>query len=284
MKKIHFYTLLFCIAITNYSCNLYNYNTDEFEERLVINAILYSDSLSMHLSKTTSATDEVIFKEEKLLINNAIVVFKDISIGKEYDLVSTGKGRYVIKEKFVAIPNHVYVIKVSVNGFPDTISEEVIMPQKPMISYKNVEKAKLLFQNDEQKAVTIDFTLLDEMNTKNHYNIRSSSVAIFEEYLPNIKLSEGCELLPSIGGTFSDKCFADDKLLIDCLVQYPKGNEYIEISFNGISQSLYKYYQNRDKAEGLEAAFVEPSINYSNIKNGYGVFVAINSKKLKIKI
>ena len=56
------------------------------------------------------------------------------------------------------------------------------------------------------------------------------------------------------------------------------------LEFSSINEDFLKYLRSLDQPLGLELNFAEPKIQYSNIKNGYGIFVAKNTKSFTLKL
>ncbi len=276
--KTLFNILLFSFVI---GCQ-YKYDIENFQEKIVVNAILYPDSINVRLSKTVEPTEEVIFKEEKLLLKDATVTLIDKTTNQVFDLNHTEKGRYKFKGVFQSEPNHLYQIQASSDGLPTVLSDVVLMPTIPLISYENIISTPPLNQNGE-KAKLIQFQLLNESNKRQY-----SSIFRYENDIAGLRGNSQTQDLCDVKEVtpvqyFSNKCLVSGNNLLNYFCEYTIFNPYATVIFSNISESLFQYYDSIEQPRGLDSAFSEPNPNYSNIQNGYGVFVAVNSKKFIFK-
>ncbi len=268
--KISLFNLFFLLLIG--SCTPFvEYDVDEKASKLVINAILYNDSLTVHLSKSTSPFGTTMFAD--LLVNNGKITLTDLTTNQTYNVPFQKNGRY--KLFLAAKENHLYKIEAEAVGFENANSKQVLMPEKVQFEILNFSEIEPLSQNGE-KAVAIKIKLKDQKPEKNYYAFNAYLFPLANNYgfLTNLdEIATSCDF---VGNFLSDKCFNQTDFTLEYFSEYLDQKE-ITFELASVSQSYFEYQKSLPQPSNIETAFIEPNYRYSNIQNGYGVFVAKNA-------
>jgi hypothetical protein len=282
---MNFKKILFYLTIFNFlSCNKdYTYTPQPEPNLLVINAILSNETgISVHVSLPL-LTDKKV-KKEDLWVKDAAVYLFDETENKSYLLEYRKEGFYG-DSLFKPIPVHSYRIEASSPKLPKAVSESIIMPQpmniEDIVVVQRDDLGALSGTNTKGKLVNFSF---DDDKGEDFYNFRlkiadNATAAWAHGGIYNLLTS--CEQLEE--GFLKDICFDGVKAKLEFEVAYQKSGP-VNIFFERISKSYYKYIESKKDIGGVVSFFEEPLIRYSNIKNGYGVFIAKNTQKILFKL
>jgi hypothetical protein len=274
-KFIATFIILLC-----YSCEYYKYESAPITEKLVLNAVLSNDSVHVHLSKPAAPTGKTFFDD--LFIEKANIQLIDLQTNTSYQLEDRTKGHYIFTG-FNAIEEHTYQLKAMANGF-ESVTAEVVFPIKGFFEVEKPTPTNAI--NSDYNAVLADITIKDSESKNNYYAIGSICAKKGPLYglQSSIFSKDQCDLL-SLGNIaiLSDKCFNEQSIILQ---HYDEFTGYTDITYeiSTISKEFYEYYKRAEQPIEIDLAFVEPHLAYSNVKNGYGIFIAKNQQKFRFKI
>ncbi|MEO6903263.1 MAG: DUF4249 domain-containing protein [Bacteroidia bacterium] len=298
--QLLFFFIINFVLITGCTKKL-EYDFKPQAPKLVISSILVPDSLiKVYVSSTQS-----ILSNKNTTINNALVLLYEGN--KVADtLVSKGNGLYTYANKHLALEGELYKIIAYANGF-DSIFSEVTIPNTVMINSAHAICPYGYTQNNEPYTL-FELTINDVPNEENFYELvlylkqprlpyQFATMADFKTN-DNILINEGDidYINYSSSLLISDKLFNGKTVTITC--QFSNYNTQIGadkyFALRYVSQSYYKYKKyllrhqyNQNTSSTLDDPLQllfsgEPSNMYSNVKNGYGVFVGYNSTIEKV--
>lgn len=267
-------------------------NFDQTEPKIVLNSVIYPDSLfTVYLSESLNA-DESFFNEQGEIgyksIDNAIVSLYDggdfISV-----LQHTNDGRYIGE----TLPqfSHQYSIETTANGFPDIITKTELPVKIPIDSIKLIEeiededvfyslRMKIYFTDPPGDNYYYLVVLYNELELNNNNfaltNIFTSNDPVFVTHIDQKQYY-----------IFDDNLFDGQTYSLDFDVT-------TETIYTGLSDTVQYYYYlcslNDDYYQYLDSynrvvATTDPDHNplpltepvkfYNNIENGFGIFGGI---------
>ncbi len=288
--------LLSFIVFCFFACH-YEYAPNIEEPRLVLNAIMSQDSgILAHLSRSTSAVGTIHYND--LLVTNGVVELIDAQNGQVIPLQYQQKGWYA-NNTFLPIVGRKYFMRAKSEGLPDVTSESIEMPPPPELdSIRFALNPTLDGVYPPFKYFNMKLRLKDVGNQTNFYLYEP--IAIYQDsfttpcnFIPNTALlGSSCSFNSyDYKDAFSDQCFASASIMIDMDLSYIYWSKYhqnlqgviaskIFIDFQGISESYFNYLKNQEQPESYIRAFEEPKLRYTNIKNGHGIFIAKNTKRI----
>ena len=177
-------------------------------------------------------------------------------------------------------------------GFDTLYSKNIEFPAPPIIQSSTFVKNDTLAINTNYGASLFTAILVDDANTKNSYMIdsyvRTKTDSVITGYLKgtiyNGNTSSSCEFDSYANMPFfTDKCFNGSEYKIYYFSEHQRRGT-MTLEFSSINESFLEYLRTLDQPVGLDLNFAEPKIQYSNIKNGYGVFVAKNTVSFSLKL
>jgi hypothetical protein len=273
-------------------------NFDQTAPQIVLNSIIYPDSLfTVYLSESLNA-DESFFNNQNEIgyksIDNAIVSLYD---GNDFisELQHTNDGRY-IGESFPDL-DHQYSIKTSANGFPVVITETALPVKIPIDSVKLIEKieGEDVFYNLHMRLFFTDppgdnyyylVVLYNELKFNNSnfvkINIFTSNDPVFATHIDQKQYY-----------IFNDNLYDNQSYSLDFSVttetNYTGPTDTIQYYYYlcSLNDDYYKYLDSYNKVvattdpDNNPLPLSEPVQFYNNIENGFGVFggmqVAVDS-------
>jgi Domain of unknown function (DUF4249) len=277
MKLYHFIFLL-CL----HNCT-YNYEPANLPPKLVINAIMTIDSgVVLHLSKSVPAIGESLYKE--MLITNGTARVIDERNGQVIPLENQRNGFYRTQQ-FTPQAGTAYHIEAEAPSLEKAFSDRVIMPDTVIIdSFRFTNRPDRAFNigltavvldlhfSDKKKTST-DFYLLDGVQFKQNVFKKNRLRGIYGG-------PTSCEMNAFNNiAFFPDKCFNGGPFSLNYFMEHDTTG-FVRIDFAKISPEYFKYLATQEQPEGYQRGFADPKPHYSNIQNGYGVFVAKNSTYL----
>jgi Domain of unknown function (DUF4249) len=280
------FTFLFAATIAISSCKPdYTYNVNYDGDKLVVNAVIEANiGVTVALSKSQSPAG-IIPIEGYNVKNGRVWLYQNDTLVAEMTLST--KGKYTINN-FKPQARKVYRLKAVAQSLDTVESLPVVMPDVPTINSFILKKDTTFVINQGKGGALFSVNLRDNPNEKNFYmfysyiQIRSDSTADFLSYF--LSDLSACEF----GGlgdytTFTDKCFNGTDFKVDYFSEHDnKGTLKVELS--SIDGNFLTYLNNYEQPKGLELGFSEPKLAVSNIKNGYGVFFAKNTRTFSLKL
>lgn len=258
----------------------------DYEEKLVINATISPQKgVEVYLSKSLSPNIQTYTPIDSLLINNAIINLYQADTLLEV-LTMYGNGFYKSKNTNIVEKNS-YWLEVKVDGFTDTYTEEVVVPTAfPLEDYE------IFFEED---IAYLDFDFFNSENSPfiaiNIYgiNLQGGKINISDIYPPYTEDVSLCDVVKvRYNSIFNTDCFPYQTTSIHGNIFYKNGtvlnrdesneSDKLIVSLKNVTQDLFEYSKTYYLEGGfVESLFTEPSTTYTNIINGYGIFVGENS-------
>lgn len=205
-------------------------------------------------------------------VNNAQVVISGEQGNKEF-IYNANTEYYELKSAvYSLIPGKVYKLKVT-TASGDVAMAETQIPLE-LIPIDKVTYETILEQQTEIKNIKLSFT--DPVSSKNFYNLSFATVQV-GQFLDTLYNETGIRTLhddvnkngeyTTLSGRYytfiEDTVSILDAYLLNCTAAY------------------YKYHLSLQNYSG-DNPFSEPSLIYSNVTGGYGVFASFRKSKKRI--
>jgi hypothetical protein len=282
MKPINI-LILFILFAT--SCDLYTPLSVEpsgESPKLVVNALLdasSSEKLRVHVSQSQPLvrdTNKILAAD--LYLDDAIVVlFENDELVDT--LIHSGGGYYQLINEIVPVVNHLYRLEVFHNDFENVKTTPVLFPEKANIIASS--RTAVAHSNKD----IIKFSIEDNGAVSNFYemeadseidSIMESAYISFGDIIPDVACGLGLLIFP-------DYCFDGETFINEFEITNSNVTKVVFTLYT-VSESYYKNYQNQQGAtlDAFQQIFAEPSIYYSNVENGYGIFYARNEVKMEL--
>ncbi len=268
------------------SCSQDTYNVNYAGDKLVVNAVIEANiGVTVALSKSQSPIGNIP-NDGYDIKNGRVWLYQNDTLVAEMTL--NVKGKYTINN-FKPQAKKSYRLKAVANNLDTVESLPVVMPDAPIVSSFILKEDSTLRTSQAKGAVRFSVVLRDNISEKNFYFL-DSYTQINRDSIDDNHVKH---LLPGYGScefyayanliSFTDRCFNG----IDFEVEYAaehnkKGTKVIELS--GIDGNFLTYLNSLEQPGSLELGFSEPKLAVSNIKNGYGIFFAKNTKTFSLKL
>jgi hypothetical protein len=263
-----------------------DYNVNYEGDKLVVNAVIEGNiGVTVALSKTQSPAG-IITPEGFNVKNGRVWMYQNDTLVAEMTIKANG--RYTINN-FKPQAGKSYRLKAVAQNLDTVESLPVVMPDVPTINSYILNEDTTRRVNQGKGAVLFSVNLKDNGNEKNFYYL-DSYVQINKDSINGYFLKgllpgfAACEF-GGLGGrvTFTDKCFNGTDFKVDYSSEHSKkGTMVIELS--SIDGNFLIYLNDFDQPAGLRLGFAEPKLAVSNMKNGYGIFFAKNTRTFSLKL
>jgi Domain of unknown function (DUF4249) len=263
-----------------------DYNINYEGDKLVVNGIIQANiGVTVALSKSQSpigkiSTDGFNVKKGRVWLYQNDTLVAEMTIN--------ANGKFTINS-FKPQAGKSYRLKAVAESLDTVESLPVVMPDAPTINSFVLRGDSTNRVNQSRGAILFSVNLKDNGSEKNFYHLDSyvqiSKDSIYNYYLKGLKPGyAACEFYAlSNVITFTDKCFNGKDFKVDYTSEHEKqGTIVIELS--GIDKSFFLLMDSYDQPVGIDLGFSEPKLAVSNIKNGYGVFYAKNTKTFTLKL
>ena len=289
MMKIRIISfLLLSLLVSSCYKELTDYNLQFEGSKLVVNGLLTEKGISVTLTK--SVNPAILNKAEDVLIEGGHVwLYKNDTFLIELNKLSKDKFE---NKNIIPQIGASYKIKAVATGFDTLFSKNIEFPSPPIIRSHTFVKNDSLAINTYNGASLFTAILVDDVNIKNNYMIdsyvrmKTDSVdsGNLKGTIYNGNTSSSCEFDSYANiSFFTDKCYNGSEYKIYYFTEHQRKGT-ITLEFSSINESFLEYLRTLNQPVGLELNFAEPKIQYSNIQNGYGVFVAKNTKSFSLKL
>ncbi len=315
MKKVLHIVIISSLFLLFSTCEKeVQLNIDEVDSKLAILCDFSPDEpFILELSKSKSINSTKLVSN---IINNA-----DVQICVNNQLVETISPLNVSSDantkyqSSVVIPKvkQVYTLKVEVDGLePITASSSI--PEAIEISHSSIGEINSSLTDDNETVsyeVRVGVQLDDPADETNYYQITFYQEVVSSQ--PSVQENQ-ILVIPNDGYSLIDNDIANNFNLID------GGILFKDLTFNGtskefvfqplfyykpedlntnttyfpkniiielrsVSEEYYKYYTSVYRQSSQEnTPFSNPTVIYSNIKNGYGIFAGYSKSTVKIPI
>jgi len=297
-------TLLCTILLVLSSCQKdLNYSDDNYQAKLVVNAVFSPEDLwSIHLCRTNSIFEN---RDIDLSVTDAVIRVEDLSDNTEIQFEHKGDGHYR-SIGFTPQPGHSYEIFVDSEKYGKVYSSTYV-PSVGEVSNINVETV----QFKEQSVYKIDLEITDLPFQDNYYvwqvvaeTEEDRSLKIFAEndissiedaieenapltFNPKTKgemvFSETETTSDSGGEQFNTSIFAVPP---QSSAQASEGNDVefkIKLKLRAVSEDLFLHLKSLEELNLINSSNNQPTVVYSNIQDGYGIFGAFTEEIITIK-
>ncbi len=300
MKSLLKLIILFLLTVTFSGC--VKILTDDLKAektKLVINSVISPDSVfTVNVSKTANIFDEETLDNLPFINDAEVKVFENGNF--LFNLDSKDNGYY--RKDYYPLPGKKYTVEVYHKDF-DPVTSGAVIPG--VVKVKKFDTISLEQIDQYTSALKSGFLFDDPPGEDNYYMLQGEitylddSGAFYNTFL-DFRVPDVDENLYAVSN--GDKLLWSDKLIdgheikiefyfFDGYIETGKmlksikdGNAIFKFYFSNISKDYFLYL----KTERLyyETAntdpFMEPVIIHSNVKNGYGIFGAMNTDTTNI--
>lgn len=264
-------------------------------DKIVLNGFVDLDSgCIVNLSKTAPSSGQHLNSELKFSDARLFLLENGDTIT---ELKGDSNGRFTSTNYKPTVGSKYKVVAVSTK-LPNCSSEEVILLDKPQLKNINTKiKENLIFG---RMGLLFYFNLTYQTGNSNYFiytAFKDKERDLGITFLNKQEFRQTDNPCEYFNGDyyagFNTKCFQSSDTLsfagdytsgfnLDSTGQIATIKNY-SLVLTHISSELYNYILSRNQPKGIEAAFVQPNILFTNIKNGYGIFYATNSQKINYK-
>jgi len=289
MKKQYYYYFLLVFFV--YSCEKQvEIEFPKLKSKLVINGYICPDSvLKVNVSASSDFNDSII---ENVNDAECKIFENDIFL---FNLKNIGKGNYIAPGNYKPKEGAVYKIEVNHVKYDTVYSEDKVPEKEPVIS--NIFFKDIAYIDFEQYIYSqFYFDLKDNSQTEDYYELmifaRDDSVTTTEskyDYYVYLTTTDLVLINQGLNGFLPLRYLPFNDNLINGLkhrftIDFGQCNKYYTIFLIILktSKNYYIYHKSLIKhMNNQEGDFWEgeanPAVLFSNIKNGYGAFVAYNT-------
>ena len=273
--------IVFFLAVFSINCDNYVplQPIDTNQNKLVLMAKLsMQDGLTVKLSQTLAVTDTILISPD-LFINDALVLFYENEILID-TLINKENGNYTFSKPFQSLTENSYHLIVQTTDFetlttekltmPDTVNFQILDEVAP--DYNGVRKFSFSFTDDG--TMSNFYMVKAYLQTANNFEtINVGTSYLFED----ASCGFGDAILP-------DYCFNGETIELFAQLSDKEDSSYYYLGLESISESFYLHYKNTvyEEYDAFESIFLAPSLYYSNIEGGYGLFSVHNEKRKKV--
>ncbi|MFK7982659.1 MAG: DUF4249 family protein [Saprospiraceae bacterium] len=279
------FTILF---LTNCFKDL-DYDLDfEGQEIVIRGTISPQDGAIIQVSHTLDPEGTYFFDTLDLNINNAIVkLYANDTLLQQISY--SGKNGLYLEEDLTLNRNVAYHLTVEVEGFPSARTEKIEIPQLPQTTFNLVR--------EDENELRIDIEVADNPKASYYQLVANGyyDMEVVELYAYPIGTYEQWEICGLIetgssnGFHITDDCFKEKTFLFPLSVQIeyfqpsldsslffiePIIVEEVTLRFRSTIKERYDFVVTSDVPEGIDNAFREPAITFSNVIGGHGYFSA----------
>ncbi len=259
----------------------YTYNVNYDGDKLVVNAIMEGNvGITVALSKSQSPAG--IIPDTGFNVKNGRVwLYQNDTLVAE--MTRNAVGKFTISG-FKPQARKSYRLKAVAKDLDTVESLPVIMPSLPSVTSYVMKKDNSYAVNQSRGAAVLLVDLKSNPDEKKYYDINSyiqvspdSTNSFFSGFIGSLGT---CGLNYSI---FSDECFNNNSLSFGIFEEHNDKGVWI-FELISIDRNFFDYERKQEQPKGLYLGFVEPTLAVSNMKNGYGIFAAKNTRKFSLKL
>ncbi len=264
-------------------------------DQLVVNGLLSPQQVvKVSVSRTAPVIGPI---QNNLAVEDAMV-----SLSRENQFVEvlshTGGGVYASPSGFTPQVGQSHHFVIEGAGGEKLTTDRQTIPPAPLVTELRYQADAVLPLNDNSNAGGLYLTVVDTL-PQGFYAIDVRGFRLAEEVAINVwALNETDEVASAcgfIGGNdtfdFSKSCFADNVYQTQYGVEttgFLNGEEvdctHLEVSVTKISEDYYRYLETSVQPEGIDLAFTEPQIVFSNVTGGYGIVGATHPVTFTIEL
>ena len=263
-------------------------------EQLVMNGLLIPEQVvTVSVSRTAPVIGRI---QNDLAVENATVsLFQADQLVER--LRHTGGGMYTSPSEFTPQVGQTYHFTIE-RDREKLVTDHQTVPAAPMVTEFRYQAGAVLPLNDSSKAGGLYLTMIDTL-PQGFYSVDVRGFRLTEEVAINVwALNETEEVASAcgfVGGNntfdFSKSCFADNVYQAQYGVEatgFLNGEKVdctrLEILVTKISEDYYQYLETSVQPEGIDLAFTEPQVVYSNVLGGYGIVGAAHPVTFTVEL
>jgi hypothetical protein len=293
---------IFFLLIIASSCEKdIEYKFKNFQAQMVVNAFISpQEGIQVQVSSSIPPNQDV--PKPKIWVNNAKVsLYLNEQFFMQVPFQKSGIYTSPI-ENLNPDQSNKYHIVVEHPEFGTITSEAISIPSGPIGLSSTLESSTNLGLNGDPQLRWV-FRLKDTSTAEGAYltviNLNDSKNAYSESppniTLLNIKIGQFCDLIYTYGNhlLLNNECIRGQE--VDLTFEFDVPNriggigqnftpDLIECKFYAVSKDFYEYYRTQNRPEDFELAFSDPEPLFTNMKGGYGVFLAFNYAEFSFPI
>ena len=269
------------------------YKFDSFQPKMVVNAHLSPQKgILVQVSRSIPPNEDV--SKNKIWINDAVVKLYEDGVFL-LNLPSKKDGLYeAVAAEFNPSIGRLYSLQIEHPEFGKMSSEAISIPPPAIILSSKLERSpNLSINNDPQ--VRWQVQIKDPLEKNGGYltliNLKYSGNGYTETpnnaKLLNTKIGQFCELFFTYDNRllFKNECFKGQEVELtfefDVSAKIgPIGQRFtpdqLELKLYSVDETFYEYHRTQNRPEDFELAFSDPEPLFTNMKGGYGIFLAFN--------
>ena len=284
MIKIYSLLIIGCFLL---SCSTSIEPDTPYEgKKLVLNSLLTTDSpVTMQVTFSEDpnyfATGEKVQDADVQLFENGILV----------ETLLYNQGEYFSPSGYIPKAGFSYFFEVNAPGFETAYSQEVVVPFE--ITYQ-VDSIQSFISINKEPALRVFYTIDDTLNTTDFYVLYAKgylpekqgyfSVRNFSAAEDKLDAGSNCFYGSYRYKAFNDLCWEgkhQSYIQSELVLSFrDEGRFYftsVQVSFARVDPAFFNWVKSISmELDGIEYAFLEPGLGYSNVINGYGVVAAAN--------
>lgn len=279
--------ILLISTISIISCKkYYDYNANYDGNKLVVNGIIEAnEGVNVVLSQSRSPSGNIPLQGFNIK-NGRVWLYQNDKLVAE--MTRNSKGKFTV-ELFKPQEGNVYRIKAVADNLDTVESYPIVIPPTPTINSFILKKDNTYAINQGESGAFFSVNIQDLSTEKNYYllssHVQINADSVNTGFLKGLTADfESCEVNEVATFVFlTDKCFNGSNFTLDYFSEH-NNKGVLKVQLSSIDKFFFNYLRNVEQPTGLELAFAEPKLVVSNIKNGYGVFVAKNTVTFSLKL
>lgn len=252
---------------------------EPMKEKLVVNAsVLPNGGLSVWLTKTFSALEPTTGVDTNALLEKLLVEHARVRInyqGTTYTLQNMGNGVYQ-SDVLEQLPGTLYNLLVYDSTTRESAGASAEMMTRA--SFRSMETVADYTATDT--VIEMKVTIADNPHEANYYMVNVYQVTDPEQISASVGLTGFNQIGPDIrsaSALCTDKDAASGLPQVTLDLDHFYIGDTVLVSLSNIDKQYYDYLKLREKAQNWWSELTQEAINYpTNVKNGYGFFVANN--------
>ena len=258
----------------------------EGEKIVVRGTISPQDGIIIQVSHTLNPAGTYFLDSLDIFLDNAVVkLYENDTLLKQ--IAYSGEGGFYNRKDLNLKVGVAYHLTVEAEGYPSIKTQKISIPQLPETTFD--------FIGQEAAAARININLKDDSATSYYQivvegTVNNDSVNLNNNLVGSYEQWEICGVIETRNNTYvKDNCFKDKTFLFPILIDVEyfltppdsstfilesvKAEEVI-VRFRSTTKEIYDFVLTTNVPEGIDNAFREPDITFSNVIGGHGYFSA----------
>lgn len=295
-------TYVFFLLIITLSCDKdIEYKFEGFQVQMVVNAFISpQEGIQVQVSRSIPPNQDVL--KNKIWVNDAKVsLYLNGQLLVQVPFQKDGVYKSPLDD-LNADQSKKYHIVVEHPELGTVSSEAIFIPFTPIVLSSTLEPSPNLSINgdpqlrwalrlkDGSLEGTAYLTVINLKDSRNAYSEAPPNITLL-----NLKIGQFCDLVYTYGNhlLFKNECIRGQEVDLSFEFDVPNriggiGQKFtpdsIECKIYTVHKDFYEYYQTQNRPEDFELAFSDPEPLFTNMKGGYGVFLALNQVKFNFPV